>query len=251
MQFIPMNYTFIKIKYPQLGSFKYLYDPFVGSGQTFLNFLDKDINRKRILSKYKVPTKVYSKPAASYYISDINPNTIDIYKCIKDNSKELISVLSNYKKVYDSLSNKDKKIFFKEQRELYNKFTTNYSNELLVNKVAIFIFLSRVSHSLTDNDISLFKTRFRNLNFRIPEINKIASYMNQRIMNLSVNDFREIDYKDNSLVILHPPKDKLEDTIALYKKLEARTFVTLITDTKIDINKCNRIQKLYQYYNYK
>ena len=57
MQFIPMNYTFIKIRYPQLGSFKYLYDPFVGSGQTFLNFLDKDINRKRVLTYCKTCDK--------------------------------------------------------------------------------------------------------------------------------------------------------------------------------------------------
>jgi DNA adenine methylase len=58
------------------------YEPFMGGGSVFLN----------ILKKY--PKESY--PTKTFYISDINDTLVHVYKNVKDNGEELLSMLQTF-----------------------------------------------------------------------------------------------------------------------------------------------------------
>ncbi|MBQ9312601.1 MAG: DNA adenine methylase [Bacteroidales bacterium] len=71
-------------------------------------------------------------------INDINLDLINTYKTIKENPKELISILKQIEKEYIYKSEIDRKEYFLLQRELFN----SKQEDIILNS-ALFIFLNK------------------------------------------------------------------------------------------------------------
>ena len=97
-------------------------EPFVGGGAVLLN----------ILSEYELD---------SVYISDINPELINMYISVRDDATKVIAFLSDYEKEYLPLSNEERKIYYTNKRKYFNQKKKN--GELDTEAGALFIFLNR------------------------------------------------------------------------------------------------------------
>ena len=86
-----------------------------------------------ILSKYKLD---------EVYISDKNLELINTYKSIRDNVDILIKSLKEMEEEYISLDDEDRKIYYYEKRQKYNKLKINIE-ENNIEKASLFIFLNK------------------------------------------------------------------------------------------------------------
>ena len=86
-----------------------------------------------ILSKYKLD---------EVYISDKNLELINTYKSIRDNIDILIKSLKEMEEEYISLDDEDRKIYYYEKRQKYNKLKINIE-ENNIEKASLFIFLNK------------------------------------------------------------------------------------------------------------
>ena len=86
-----------------------------------------------ILSKYKLD---------EVYISDKNLELINAYKSIRDNIDILIKSLKEMEEEYISLDDEDRKIYYYEKRQKYNKLKINIE-ENNIEKASLFIFLNK------------------------------------------------------------------------------------------------------------
>ena len=86
-----------------------------------------------ILSKYRLD---------EVYISDKNLELINTYKSIRDNIDILIKSLKEMEEEYISLDDEDRKIYYYEKRQKYNKLKINIE-ENNIEKASLFIFLNK------------------------------------------------------------------------------------------------------------
>jgi len=84
-------------------------EPFIGGGAVLFYILQK-----------------YPNDIKRAIINDLNSDLIKTYKIVKDNPKDLIKSLEQIKNKFISFNNKeDKKLFYHEQRDLFNTKTLN------------------------------------------------------------------------------------------------------------------------------
>ncbi|MBR1625854.1 MAG: DNA adenine methylase [Bacteroidales bacterium] len=95
-------------------------EPFIGGGAVLFWLLQKYPNIKRAI------------------INDINKDLIGVYKTIKQNPEELISLLYSIQQDYISKNENDRKDYFLQQRDRFN----SKDNDIVFNS-ALFIFLNR------------------------------------------------------------------------------------------------------------
>ena len=86
-----------------------------------------------ILSKYKLD---------EVYISDKNLELINAYKSIRDNIDILIKSLKEMEEEYIPLDDENRKIYYYEKRQKYNKLKINIEENTL-EKASLFIFLNK------------------------------------------------------------------------------------------------------------
>jgi len=98
-------------------------EPFVGGGAVLID----------ILQKYEVQET---------YAFDINIDLINSYNVIKNNVNELITILKEMETQYLQLGHEERKIYFYNKREEYNKKELK-ENEQSVERAAQFIYLNR------------------------------------------------------------------------------------------------------------
>ena len=108
----------IRKRYPE--RFEKYCEPFVGGGAVLFD----------VLSKYS-PSEVL--------INDINPELINTYRQIKDNTEELVSLLKDMSSEY--FVTEDKKSYFYGKRTRFNELIMSESDT--VEKAALFIMLNK------------------------------------------------------------------------------------------------------------
>lgn len=102
-----------------LSQYEFTYvEPFVGGGAMLFHMLQKFPNINKVI------------------INDINPQLITAYKVIKDNPNELIEQLSQLEKDYIILDEEEKKSFYLDVRNIFNK---EHLNEIERTKFLIFL----------------------------------------------------------------------------------------------------------------
>ncbi|HBX44886.1 DNA adenine methylase [Limibacterium fermenti] len=172
-------------------------EPFVGSGAVLFWIL------------YNFPKVEYA------VINDINEDLINTYETIKSNPKELISILKILQGEYHALeySEKEKKEYYYQKRELFNKRQQEQSVQS-----ALFIFLNRTCFN------GLFRVNRKN-EFNVP----IGSYKKPTIcdksnllavsevlqkVELLCGDFEQtVNYANhNTLFYFDPPYKPLSET---------------------------------------
>jgi len=112
----------------ELGLIKRYIEPFVGGGSIFFD----------IAQNYKIEdAKLF----------DINPELILLYKVVQRDVSKLIEFLEKYSKEYLQLNDDNKRKYFYELRDYYNKhrFEINYKSysELWIPRAAQTIFLNK------------------------------------------------------------------------------------------------------------
>lgn len=112
----------IRLKYP--ANIEKYCEPFVGGGAVLFDILDK-FSPKKVL------------------INDINKELINTYIQIKNNSDELISILSKYQKQYDKANENDRQDIYYKKRKKFNELIIKCDKENLIDKAALFIFLNK------------------------------------------------------------------------------------------------------------
>ena len=104
-----------------LSQYEFTYiEPFVGGGAMLFHMLQKFPNINKVI------------------INDINPHLITAYKVIKDNPNELIEQLSQLEKDYIILDEEEKKSFYLDVRNIFNKEQLNE-----IERTKFLIFLNR------------------------------------------------------------------------------------------------------------
>jgi len=180
----------------QQNNFTYI-EPFVGSGAVLFWMLDHFPNLERAV------------------INDINTDLTNSYLTIKNNVKELITILSNWEIEYHNFAENQelKKEYYYEKRTLFN--TRNSAQAI---QSALFIFLNRTCFN------GLYRVNRKN-EFNVP----IGSYKKPQICNtknlLAVSevlqrveilngDYSEtIEYAtENTFFYFDPPYKPLSET---------------------------------------
>ena len=133
----------IRQKYPQ-NITRYC-EPFVGGGAVLFDVL-QTFHPNEIL------------------INDINPELINLYIQVKSNSLALITILSELQNTYLNTPISERKAFYLQKRELYNKFITLKLNKNDLEKAALFIFLNKTCFNglYRVNSKGLFNVPFNN-----------------------------------------------------------------------------------------
>jgi len=114
----------IRKKYPaELGTtIKKYAEPFVGGGAVLFD----------ILNNYTLD---------EIYINDSNAELINTYKCIRDDTNNLIDLLSEYQDKYIPLGDSERKTFYYDKRTRFNELKANHTHD--TELAALFIFLNR------------------------------------------------------------------------------------------------------------
>ncbi len=108
--------------YPfETGNITKYAEPLVGGGAVLFD----------VLSKFDLE---------EVYISDTNAELINSYKVVRDNIDELVTLLLTYQSEYLPLSADERKTYYFEKRDCFNKLDTNEKN---VEKAALMIFLNK------------------------------------------------------------------------------------------------------------
>lgn len=133
----------IRQKYPQQIT-KYC-EPFVGGGAVLFD----------VLQSFH-PTEVL--------INDINPELINLYTQIRDNSEELISLLSDMQAEYLATEKDKRKELYLSKRITYNKYIVEQNEEHKLEKAALFIYLNKTCFNglYRVNAKGLFNVPFNN-----------------------------------------------------------------------------------------
>ncbi len=193
--------TIIRNTYPKdLGvkTNKYA-EPFVGGGAVLFD----------ILSNYDLD---------SIYISDINPELINVYRIIRDNVNELSCLLSVMQNEYLPINNEERKQYYYRIRERFNNLKIGGGEDICIEKAALFVFLNRTCFN------GLYRVNRKGL-FNVP----MGAYKNPRIcdtdnlknISLSLQKVKIVcgDYKDsfdfidqNTFVYFDPPYRPITET---------------------------------------
>ena len=173
-------------------------EPFIGGGAVLFD----------ILNKFELE---------KIYISDVNIELINCYRVIKENVHELIKKLRRIEDEFLAREKEDRKIYYYEKREKFNKLKLENNNEK-INRAALMIFLNRTCFN------GLYRVNKKGL-FNVP----MGDYKNPKIcdeenlINVS-NKLRNVeviygDYKksydfidENTFVYFDPPYRPLNQT---------------------------------------
>ena len=173
-------------------------EPFIGGGAVLFD----------ILNKFELE---------KIYISDVNKELVNCYVAIKENAHELIKKLKKLEDEFLVRGKEDRKIYYYEKREKFNKLKLENNNEK-INRAALMIFLNRTCFN------GLYRVNKKGL-FNVP----MGDYKNPKIcdeenlINVS-NKLRNVDiiygdYKKsydfidkNTFVYFDPPYRPLNQT---------------------------------------
>ncbi|GHT13216.1 restriction endonuclease subunit M [Bacteroidia bacterium] len=171
-------------------------EPFVGGGAMLFWILENVATVKKAI------------------INDINPDLTTAYRTVKENVYELIILLKNIQKEYQSFNSEDsRKEFFLKMRERYN--TKSLEN---IENTALFIFLNRTCFNglYRVNSKGLFNVPFgKYTNPTICDENTllIDSELLQKVEILTGDFEQTLNYAtENSLFYLDPPYKPLSQT---------------------------------------
>ena len=112
----------IRNKYPE--NIKKYCEPFVGGGAVLFDILE-NFSPQEVL------------------INDINTELINVYNQIKYNVNELLILLNKYQKQYNSKNEDERLEIYLKNREKYNRLIFDTSDDKLLYKAALFIFLNK------------------------------------------------------------------------------------------------------------
>lgn len=182
---------------------KNYYEPFLGGGAVFFDIIQKfDIEKA--------------------YLYDINSELILIYKVIQTDINEIIDFLSGYEKTFLPLEKKDRKEFYYDIRETYNRdrFDINYNkySKNWIPRAAQAIFLNKTCYN------GLF--RFNNSggfnspagDYKNPKICDTTNLLNvSKLLQKAIikcGGFESVlkDIKDKSFVYFDPPYRPISKT---------------------------------------
>ena len=173
-------------------------EPFIGGGAVLFD----------ILNKFELE---------KIYISDVNKELVNCYIVIKENVHELIKKLKKLEDEFLVRGKEDRKIYYYEKREKFNKLKLENNNEK-INRAALMIFLNRTCFN------GLYRVNKKGL-FNVP----MGDYKNPKIcdeenlINIS-NKLRNVeiiygDYRksydfidENTFVYFDPPYRPLNQT---------------------------------------
>ncbi len=133
------------------------------------------------------------QPQNQSFLSDINPNLIETYQCVKDDVEKVISTLKQFKNT---------------EEEYYKIRSTKFRNEY--KRAARFIYLNQTSYNgiYRENLKGEYNVPYghRTKNFLEPE-NLIDVSRSLRKSNLLTDDFTSVleRIKEQDLVFLDPP----------------------------------------------
>lgn len=215
----------IKEKYPL--KFKKYCEPFVGGGAVLFDVLS-------------------TKQPETILINDINKELINTYSQIKNNCKDLISLLLEIQSIYKSHSLEDNKAFYYEKRQRYNELIMNGNDTENLEKAAIFIFLNKTCFNglYRVNSKGLFNVPYNNAkNPLLCDIDNLqaCSEILQNV-EMKVGDYKGCkDFIDSdTFVYIDPPYRPLTQTAAFTsysengftdkEQIELGNFITEISD---------------------
>jgi DNA adenine methylase len=171
-------------------------EPFVGGGAMLFWMLENVATVKKAV------------------INDINPDLTNAYRTVKENVYELIALLKNIQKEYQSFNSEDsRKEYFLKMRERYN--TKSLEN---IENTALFIFLNRTCFNglYRVNSKGLFNVPFgKYTNPTICDENTLLvdSELLQKVEILTGDFEQTLNYaEENSLFYLDPPYKPLSQT---------------------------------------
>lgn len=191
-------------------------EPFVGGGAVLFD----------ILSKYELD---------EVYISDVNAELINMYLVVRDHADDLIALLNGYQSEYIALDATDRKEYYYDKRDEFNKLIVTGGSKFGVNSAALFIFLNRTCFN------GLYRAN-RNGLFNVPKGDQanplICNAENIRSVSAALANV-QIECGDysaskafidkNTLVYLDPP----------YRPLKGRDSFISYTETEFD-DSCQR-----------
>ena len=151
------------------------------------------------------------------YISDVNKELVNCYIVIKENVHELIKKLKKLEDEFLVRGKEDRKIYYYEKREQFNKLKLENNNEK-INRAALMIFLNRTCFN------GLYRVNKKGL-FNVPmgDYKNPKIYDEENLINVS-NKLRNVeiiygDYKksydfidENTFVYFDPPYRPLNQT---------------------------------------
>lgn len=173
-------------------------EPFVGGGAVLFD----------ILSRYQMK---------EVYISDVNLELINTYKVVRSDIENLIRLLTKIQDEYIPLEMQDRKKYYLDKREKFNKITLD-KNNISLDKAALMIFLNKTCFN------GLFRVNKKGL-FNVPSGTyknpKICDVENLRLVSKKLKnvDINYGDYKkasefidDRTFVYFDPPYRPLTNT---------------------------------------
>ena len=152
------------------------------------------------------------------YICDTNVELINVYEVVKSNVDKLITLLKNYEVQHLARNDDERKLYYYERREEYNKEIQNSNKKNSVLRASLFIYLNKTCFN------GLYRVNKKGL-FNVP----MGSYKNPRICDVdNLNKTSELlqnvtilsgDYTkiteyidENTLVYFDPPYRPLTKT---------------------------------------
>lgn len=133
----------IRQHYP--ASFTKYCEPFVGGGAVLFDVL-QNCHPEEVL------------------INDINPELINLYKTIRDNSENLINLLNALQAEYQNTLQEKRKDLYLQKRSAYNDFIVENNPSNNLEKAALFIYLNKTCFNglYRVNRKGLFNVPFNN-----------------------------------------------------------------------------------------
>ena len=187
-----------------------------------------------ILSKYKLD---------EVYISDKNLELINAYKSIRDNIDILIKSLKEMEEEYIPLDDENRKIYYYEKRQKYNKLKINIE-ENNIEKASLFIFLNKTCFN------GLYRVNKKG-EFNVPmgayKNPKICDKENLKNVKIIYADYRESEsfIDEKTFVYIDPPYRPLntsssftsytENDFSDKEQIELAEYIDLLNKKKAKI----------------
>lgn len=176
-------------------------EPFVGGGAVLFDVLSK-ISPKEVL------------------INDINSELINTYKQIKDDSINLIDILSDLQEKYWASSIEDNKKLYFEKRERFNFLKVNGEKKYDLEKASLFIFLNKTCFNglFRVNSKGLFNVPFNNAKKPLlcdeGNLKKCSELLKN--VKMTVGSYRQCEnfINEKTFVYIDPPYRPLTQTAA-------------------------------------
>ena len=185
------------------GEIKCYYEPFLGGGAMFF----------KLVQQYKFD---------SIFLSDLNEELVLTYKVVQQNVFDLLDYLSQYKRKYDKLSDKDKEAYYYEMRTSYNmqRFNVNFNkySDFDIPRAAQMIFVNKTCYNglFRQNLKGEFNVPFgKNFNVQIVDANNLIN-ISTILQNteLRCTDFSSSfgNLEKDSFVYFDPPYSPVSKT---------------------------------------